>query len=177
MSRIGKKNITIPQGVEVRISDQSVEVKGKLGSLSREFHPRIRVSQEGGSLVVAPRDDERSTGALWGLSRSLLNNMVTGVSKGFSKVLEINGVGYRAAVDGRNLSLSLGFSHPVNYPIRDGIDIRVEKNTTVTVAGIDPEAIGQTCAEIRKFRPPEPYKGKGIRYAGEHILRKEGKKK
>jgi large subunit ribosomal protein L6 len=177
MSRIGKMPVTIPNGVDLKIDKQNVQVKGKLGTVSREFHPNVRLEASNGEAKVVVASESRSTGAIWGLSRALLNNMVVGVSEGFQKVLEINGVGYRAAVSGRTLQLTLGFSHPVNYPLPDGIEVKVEKNTRVIVKGVDPEVIGRVCAEIREFRPPEPYKGKGIRYEGEYILRKEGKKK
>ncbi|MBF0456188.1 MAG: 50S ribosomal protein L6 [Magnetococcales bacterium] len=177
MSRIGKNPVTIPSGVEIKINKQNVHVKGKLGSISRDFHSNVLIEIENETVVVKPSASNRANTAIWGLSRALLNNMVKGVSEGFEKVLEINGVGYRAAVSGRSLQLTLGFSHPVNYLLPDGIEVVVEKNTRVIVKGIDPEVIGQVCAEIRQYRPPEPYKGKGIRYEGEYILRKEGKKK
>ncbi|MEO5341216.1 MAG: 50S ribosomal protein L6 [Magnetococcus sp. MYC-9] len=176
MSRIGKKLISVPQGVEVTIEDQTVTVRGKLGTLSRVFHAGVRVSREGDGLAVAMQSRE-GTRALWGLSRTLLDNMVVGVSKGFSRVLEIQGVGYRAAVSGAGLQLNLGFSHPIDYVLPTGVSAQVEKNVLVTLSGMDPEKIGQACADIRRFRPPEPYKGKGVRNAGETVLRKEGKKK
>ena len=165
MSRIGKKAVSVPQGVEVKITDQLVEVKGKQGILSRSFHPSVQIIRKGDDINVLLRGPRRTSDrAIWGLSRTLLNNMIKGVSVGFSKSLEITGVGYRAAVKGKVLQLSLGFSHPINY-------------AAIRVSGADLEKIGQTCAEIRDFRPPEPYKGKGVRYAGEQIVRKEGKKK
>lgn len=177
MSRVGKKSIAIPKDVELKIEDRTVQVKGKLGTLTREFPPSVEFAISNQEIRVTLTADKRKEFALWGLSRVLLNNMVIGVSKGFEKVLEINGVGYRAAVQGKVLQLTLGLSHPVDYLLPEGIEVHVEKNTRVIVKGIDPELIGQVCAEIRKFRPPEPYKGKGIRYEGEYILRKEGKKK
>ena len=177
MSRIGKKPVTIPTGVDVKIDNQRIFVKGKLGEIEREIHPSVVVEIVGSEVQVKMVNDRRSDKSIWGLSRALINNMVLGVSEGFQKVLEINGVGYRAAVSGNAVQLTLGFSHPVVYPIPAGITVSVEKNTRVTVKGINPEVIGKVCAEIREFRPPEPYKGKGIRYEGEHILRKEGKKK
>lgn len=178
MSRIGKKPVPIPQGVEVEIENQKVSIKGKLGKMERAFHPAVKIDREGGGLTVSLRGSNRQgAGALWGLSRSLLSNMVVGVSRGFVKKLEIHGVGYRAAANGRTLQLNLGFSHPIDYALPEGVEAQVEKNTFVTISGMDPELIGQACAEIRAFRPPEPYKGKGIRYSGEAILRKEGKKK
>lgn len=176
MSRIGKKLIAIPQGVEVVIENQMVTVKGHLGTLSRSFHPGVHIGREANTLVVSMQSRE-GTKALWGLSRTLLNNMVVGVSKGFSRALEIQGVGYRAAVSEVGLQLNLGFSHPIDYPLPPGVKAQVEKNVLVTLSGMDPEKIGQACADIRRFRPPEPYKGKGVRYAGETVLRKEGKKK
>lgn len=177
MSRIGKQPIPVPQGVDVSIENQTIVVKGKLGSLSRSFPAQVQVTRDGDQLIVQPRGDARESKALWGLTRALLNNMVKGVSVGFTKTLEIVGVGYRAAVDGRVLKLNLGFSHPVDYPLPDGIEAVVDKNTIVMIKGIDLERIGQTCAEIRAYRTPEPYKGKGVSYAGERILRKVGKKK
>ena len=176
MSRIGKKPISVPKGVEVSIDKQMVTVKGKLGTVSRVFHAGISVQKEGDVLGVAMKNREGS-GALWGLSRTLLNNMILGVSEGFSRALEIQGVGYRAAVSGGGLQLNLGFSHPIDYALPTGIEAKVEKNVLITVSGTDPEVVGQVCADIRRFRPPEPYKGKGIRYVGETVLRKEGKKK
>jgi large subunit ribosomal protein L6 len=177
MSRIGKKPVVIPSGVDLKIDKQNVMVKGKLGTISREFHPDVQLEINNGEAQVNLVSGKRGSGAIWGLSRALLSNMVIGVSEGFQKVLEINGVGYRAAAQGKVLKLTLGFSHPVNYQLPEGIEVKVEKSTRVIVKGIDPEVIGKVCAEIRKFRPPEPYKGKGIRYEGEYILRKEGKKK
>lgn len=176
MSRIGKKVVSVPQGVEVTVENQTVTVKGKLGTLTRRFHPGIRVEHDGDRLAVTMQNRE-GTRALWGLSRTLLSNMVVGVSKGFSRVLEIQGVGYRAAVSEVGLQLNLGFSHPVDYPLPAGVTAQVEKNVLVTLSGVDPEKIGQACADIRRFRPPEPYKGKGVRNAGEVVLRKAGKKK
>ena len=176
MSRIGKRLISIPQGVEVTIKDQTVTVKGKLGSLTRVFHPGVRVGQQKDGLKVEMQSRE-GTKALWGLSRTLLANMVVGVSEGFSRVLEIQGVGYRAAVSKGGVQLNLGFSHPIDYVLPVGVTARVERNVMVTLSGMDREKIGQACADIRRFRPPEPYKGKGVRNAGETVLRKEGKKK
>lgn len=176
MSRIGKKIIPVPSGVEIQIENQKVFVKGKLGSLSREFHSEVAIHQEAGGLVVGLRNSNRQTLPLWGLSRTLLSNMVVGVSQGFSKSLEIIGVGYKAAVQGDKLNLNLGFSHEVNYPIPEGVVVTVEKNTLVTVRGPSKEVLGKMCAEIHEMRPPEPYKGKGIRYTGEYVRRKEGKK-
>ncbi|MEG3639779.1 50S ribosomal protein L6 [Magnetococcus sp. PR-3] len=177
MSRIGKQPVTVPDGVDLKIDGTVVTAKGKLGELTREFHEAISFTQEGAAVNVAVDNNEKKSSALWGLSRSLLNNMVVGVSQGFSKQLEIQGVGYRAAVKGRTLELTLGFSHPVNYELPKGLEATVEKNTLITIKGADKEVLGQACAEIRSWRPPEPYKGKGVRYVGEYILRKEGKKK
>jgi len=175
MSRIGKLPVALPQGVEVTIKGQKVDVKGPKGSLSRELHPLVEVVSQDNELRVKPREQSIKAKALWGLSRSLLNNMVLGVSQGFSKVLEINGVGYRAELSGDTLKLSLGFSHPVEFKLPKGVSATVEKNTVITLTSIDKELLGQTAATIRAFRPPEPYKGKGIKYADEVIRRKVGK--
>ncbi|MBF0156512.1 MAG: 50S ribosomal protein L6 [Magnetococcales bacterium] len=178
MSRIGKKPVPIPKGVEVLIEGQVVSVKGKLAELKRDFHPAIGIQRDGDSLVLAPREGGgRQEKALWGLARTLLANMITGASEGFTKKLEIVGVGYRAAVEGKSLKLALGFSHGVEFAIPEGIKVTVEKNTSITVFGADREKIGQLCADIRRKRSPEPYKGKGVRYVDERIKRKEGKKK
>ena len=175
MSRIGKLPVDLPQGVEVKLTGQMVEVKGPKGTLNREIHPMIEVKLEESQLSVTPRDQSQKARALWGLCRSLLNNMVVGVHAGFSKTLEINGVGYRAELSGQNLNLNLGFSHPVVFPLPQGIEARVDKNTIITLSGIDKELLGQTAATIRAYRPPEPYKGKGIKYSDEVIIRKVGK--
>lgn len=175
MSRIGKLPIALPSGVEVSITEQEVVVKGPKGTLSRQFHPMVLIEREENSLRVKPQDQSQQARALWGLSRSLLNNMVVGVSTGFTKVLEIIGVGYKAEMDGSTLKLALGFSHPVIFPLPDGISGSVEKNTIVTLTGYDKELLGQVCANLRRYRPPEPYKGKGIKFQGEVIRRKVGK--
>ncbi|MBF0179473.1 MAG: 50S ribosomal protein L6 [Magnetococcales bacterium] len=180
MSRIGKQPVSIPKGVEVTIDNQTIVVKGKLGSLTRVIPDPIQVVRDGDHLMVSPREQGKGGKehwALWGLTRALLSNMVKGVSDGFSKTMEVIGVGYRAAVEGRVLKLNLGFSHPVDFQLPDGIDAVVEKNTLIMIKGIDLERIGQTCAEIRAYRLPEPYKGKGVLYAGEKVKRKVGKKK
>lgn len=177
MSRIGKKPVPVPSDVDVKISDQDVEVKGKLGTLSRRFGPEVEIRKEGDVLVLNLKGKGKRANALWGLSRSLLFNMVKGVSEGFTKVLEIQGVGYRATVVGNMVQLSLGYSHPVEMALPLGVSAKVDKNTVITFTCIDKQKLGQVCAEIREFRPPEPYKGKGIRYSGEYIVRKEGKKK
>lgn len=175
MSRVGKQPVALPSGVEVTIDEMKIVVKGPKGVLSRELHPLVKVSQDGGQIIVTVVDDSLKARGLWGLFRSLIANMVTGVSKGYSKVLEINGVGYRAEVSGGNLKMALGFSHPVEFKLPEGIIASVEKNTVITLSGIDNELLGQTAATIRAFRPPEPYKGKGIKYAEETIRRKVGK--
>ncbi|MBI4798816.1 MAG: 50S ribosomal protein L6 [Desulfarculus sp.] len=175
MSRIGKLPVNLPAGVQATVLGQRVEVKGPKGALAREFHPLVQIEMQDGALRVTPRQQDQQGKALWGLSRTLLNNMVVGVSAGFSKVMEINGVGYKAEVAGNSLKLALGFSHPVVFDLPEGISASVEKNTILTVSGIDRELLGQTCATIRAYRPPEPYKGKGIKFAGEAIRRKVGK--
>ena len=175
MSRVGKLPVDIPQGVEVKISGQDVQVKGPKGSLARTFHPLVEIAQEDAAIRVTPREESQKARGLWGLSRSLLNNMVLGVSQGYTRVLEINGVGYRAEVSGDTIKMALGFSNPVEFKLPKGISASVEKNTILTLTGIDKELLGQTCATIRAFRPPEPYKGKGIKYAEETIRRKVGK--
>ena len=175
MSRIGKAPITIPNGVEVSISGRTVSVKGPKGQLSREIPGDIVVRKEENTLLVERPDDGRTNRALHGLSRTLVNNMVVGVTEGFSKELEIVGVGYRAESQGQNLRLALGFSHPVTVPAPVGITFEVPAQTRVIVKGIDKELVGQVAANIRSIRKPEPYKGKGVRYADERVLRKAGK--
>ena len=175
MSRIGKLPVAIPSGVEVKIQGQNVEIKGAKGSLSREIHPLVEIIQDEGELRVKPREESKNAIALWGLSRSLINNMVEGVSKGYTKVLEINGVGYRAELAGNTLKLTLGFSHPVEFELPGGVSGAVDKNTIITLTSHDKELLGQTAATIRRYRPPEPYKGKGIKYSDEVIRRKVGK--
>ncbi len=175
MSRIGKAPIQVPSGVDVAISGQKVTVKGPKGQLEREFHERVTISQEDGVLSVQRSDDERQSRAVHGLSRALLANMVTGVSAGYTKELAIVGVGYRAALKGSSLDLQLGFSHPVSFDAPTGITFEVPEPTKIIVSGIDKEAVGQVASEIRSLRPPEPYKGKGIRYADEQVRRKAGK--
>lgn len=176
MSRIGRAPITVPAGVTVTLGEENlVTVKGPKGELSRHIHPDIKVSVEDGVITVTRPSDDKDHRALHGLSRALLNNMVVGVTEGFTKTLEITGVGYRAQKQGKNLNLSLGFSHPVIVEPPAGITFEAPTATSITVSGIDKEQVGQIAAEIRSFREPEPYKGKGIKYAGEHIRRKEGK--
>lgn len=177
MSRIGKLPIAIPNGVQVKLEAGRIEVKGPKGTLARPIPPCVLVNTDDGRIVVTREENEDRRGkAMHGLARALINNMVTGVTQGFEKKLEIIGVGYRAAVEGTTLKLELGYSHPIFFPFPAGIDIKVEKNTQLSVTGIDNEVVGQTAAEIRAFRSPEPYKGKGVRYAGEQIKLKVGKK-
>jgi len=175
MSRVGKNPIHVPSGVDVAIDGRQVTVKGPKGSLAREIPGDIAVRQDGDTLVVERPDDERRSRALHGLVRSLVNNMVVGVSQEFSKELEIIGTGYRAALQGTTLDLSLGFSHPVRVDAPDGITFEVPSPTRVVVRGVDKEQVGQVAADIRAIRKPEPYKGKGVRYLGEHVARKAGK--
>jgi large subunit ribosomal protein L6 len=177
MSRIGKKPVPLPKGVTATVEGKSVRVKGPKGELSVHLADEVEASVDANGIVVAPREGAERGRQMWGLSRTLVNNLVVGVTQGFTQKLEINGVGYRAAVQGKNLQLQLGFSHDVAYPIPDGIGIVCEKPTMIAVSGIDKQLVGQVSAEIRAYRPPEPYKGKGVKYAGERILRKEGKKK
>ena len=176
MSRIGIKPIAVPSGVTITIGDDNtVTVKGPKGELTSSFSPRMKIAQEDGALTVSRPNDERQNRALHGLTRSLLNNMVVGVTDGYTKNLEIQGVGYRAAMSGKNLVLNVGFSHPVTMVPPEGITYAVEANTRVAVSGIDKQMVGEQAAKIRIVRPPEPYKGKGIRYAGEYVRRKAGK--
>jgi large subunit ribosomal protein L6 len=177
MSRVGKKPVVLPTGVTAKVEGQHVAVKGAKGELKFTAPDAVSVKLEGGSVLVAPLGEDKRSRAMWGTARARVQNLVTGVTKGFEKKLEINGVGYKAAVAGKNLQLSLGYSHDVIYPIPAGITITAAKPTEITVAGIDRQQVGQVAAEIREFRSPEPYKGKGVRYAGEFIFRKEGKKK
>jgi large subunit ribosomal protein L6 len=177
MSRIGKKPVAIPSGVQASVEGQTVKVKGPKGALQVVLHDDVAPKMEDGTVRIDPRVQTIRARAMWGLSRSLVANLVTGVTKGFDRKLEITGVGYRAAVQGRNLQLSLGYSHEVAYPIPDGITITTPRPTEILISGIDKQQVGQIAAEIRGYRPPEPYKGKGVKYAGEYIFRKEGKKK
>lgn len=175
MSRIGKKPIEIPGGVKVAVTGQSVQVEGPKGKLKREIHPAIGVKVEGNKVIFTPKQEGGSSKALHGLSRSLVNNMVHGVTHGYEKTMEIVGTGYRAKIEGKVLNITLGFSHPINFNIPEGITIGVEKNVMLKVTGIDKELVGAVSAEIRRYYPPEPYKGKGIKFVGEHIRRKAGK--
>jgi large subunit ribosomal protein L6 len=177
MSRVGKKPVPVPSGVTATVDGQTVKMKGTKGELSFVAPEEVTVAMENGAVQVNPRDDSKTARAKWGMSRAQVANLVEGVSKGFEKRLEINGVGYKAAVAGKVLKLSLGYSHDVDYAIPAGITIATPRPTEVLVSGIDKQKVGQTAAEIREFRSPEPYKGKGVKYSDEFIFRKEGKKK
>lgn len=177
MSRVGKKPVAVPAGVSAKVEGQNVSVKGAKGELSFSVHDDVAVVLENNEIRVDPRFETKRAQALWGTSRAMINNIVTGVTKGFEKKLEITGVGYKAAVAGKNLQLSLGYSHDITFPIPEGIAIVAARPTELAISGIDKRAVGQVAAEIRSLRPPEPYKGKGVKYAGEFIFRKEGKKK
>jgi large subunit ribosomal protein L6 len=177
MSRIGKNPVTVPSGVDVQLAGRTLTAKGGLGTLSLVVSGEVSASVADGEITIAPANDTKQSRAMWGTTRALVNNMVTGVSKGFSVGLEINGVGYRAAVQGNVLNLQLGYSHDIPFPIPADVKIACERPTVISVTGADRQRVGQVAAEIRAFRPPEPYKGKGIRYAGEAVRRKEGKKK
>ncbi len=175
MSRIGRKPISIPSGVTVSVDGSTVKVKGPKGELARTFEPTMKVRVENNEVLVERPNDDKRERALHGLTRALLANMVTGVTDGFKKTLEIVGVGYRAEKKGKNLVVSVGYSHPVNYPEPTGITLTTPAPTTIVIEGIDKQKVGQVAAELREFRPPEPYKGKGIRYQGEQVRRKAGK--
>jgi len=177
MSRIGNKAVAIPSGVTANVEGQTVKMKGPKGALQAVLHDDVSVSLDKAAIKVEPRFETKRARSLWGTSRTQVANLVAGVTKGFEEKLEISGVGYRAAVQGKQLNLQLGFSHDVNYAIPQGITIATPKPTEIVVTGIDKQLVGQVAAEIRGFRGPEPYKGKGVRYAGEYIFRKEGKKK
>jgi large subunit ribosomal protein L6 len=177
MSRVGKYPVPVPAGVQVALQGRTVVAKGKLGELKLPLTDEVDVEIEGGLVAVKPRRDDRRSRTMWGTTRSLINGMVVGVSTGFTKSMEITGTGYRAAVQGKDLVLALGFSHEVRYAIPEGITIVCERPTAVKVTGADKQRVGQVAAEIRAYRGPEPYKGKGVRYTDEQILRKEGKKK
>jgi large subunit ribosomal protein L6 len=177
MSRIGKNPVAIPQGVTVDLAGQMLTAKGRLGTLSLDVGTDVTATVADGLVTIAPKDDSKRARAMWGTTRALVNNIVTGVSAGFTRNLEINGVGYRAAVQGSNLNLQLGYSHDISYPIPPDVKIACERPTAITVSGPDRQRVGQVASEIRAFRPPEPYKGKGIKYSDETIRRKEGKKK
>jgi large subunit ribosomal protein L6 len=177
MSRIGKKAIAIPDGVTVTLDGQKVTVKGPKGELSWTVVDEIAVAQDDGGVSLTPRNETTRAKAMWGLSRTLVANMVHGVTEGYAQTLELVGVGYRAALKGQVLSMQLGFSHDVEIPPPGGITFAVPRQTAIVITGIDKQLVGETAARIRKIRPPEPYKGKGVRYAGEKVRRKEGKKK
>jgi large subunit ribosomal protein L6 len=177
VSRIGKHPVAIPDGVEVALAGQLVTVKGKLGELSRTLADEVEVAQGDSGVRISPRGEDRRSRAMWGLSRSLVNNMVAGVSEGFSRSLTIKGVGYRAAVDGDFLNLQLGYSHEIKLAIPDDLKIVCERPTEIMVSGIDKQRVGQMAAEIRRLRKPEPFNGKGVQYSDEYVRRKEGKKK
>jgi large subunit ribosomal protein L6 len=177
MSRIGKKPVVLPKGVTASVDGQTVKVKGPKGELSVKLVPEVSAKVDEHGITITPDKAQERAGQMWGLSRSLVNNLVVGVTQGFNQKLEIQGVGYRAAVQGKTLNLQLGFSHDVPYPIPAGISIVTEKPTSIMISGIDKQLVGQVAAEIRGWRPPEPYKGKGVRYEGEYVRRKEGKKK
>ncbi len=177
MSRIGKKPVPLPSGVSASTEGQTLVVKGPKGSLQLQMRDEIRydISDEG--ISVVPANDTKEARSFWGMQRTLVQNLVTGVTEGFSKTLEISGVGYRAQAQGRNLRLQLGYSHDVNFPVPEGVDVKTPDANTIEISGIDKQKVGQVAAEIRRWRKPEPYKGKGIKYRGEYIFRKEGKKK
>jgi len=177
MSRIGKVPVAIPGGVTAAIADGVLSVKGPKGTLTLSMRDEISYVVEDGRIVVRPANETKQARAFWGMQRTLVSNLVTGVTQGYTKVLEITGVGYRANAQGKNLKLQLGYSHDVDYAIPEGIEIKTPDNTTVEISGIDKQMVGQVAAEIRRWRKPEPYKGKGIKYRGEYIFRKEGKKK
>ena len=177
MSRVGKHPVEVPSGVEVAVEGQLVSAKGKLGSLEFLATDDVTIRLEDGKVAVHPVNDGQRARAMWGTARSRVQNLVTGVSEGFVRELEINGVGYRAAVEGKDLVLQLGYSHDVRYPIPEGIEIKCERPTAIKISGADKQKVGQVASEIRGYRKPEPYKGKGVKYLEETILRKEGKKK
>jgi large subunit ribosomal protein L6 len=177
MSRIGNKSIAVPAGVTANVDGQTVKVKGPKGAVQLVLHDDVTMTMEKGVVTINPRNDSKRARSMWGTYRTLVSNLFTGVTKGFEEKLEITGVGYRAAVQGKSLNLQLGFSHDVTFPIPEGIAIATPKPTEINISGVDKQTVGQVAAEIRGYRPPEPYKGKGVKYAGEYIFRKEGKKK
>lgn len=177
MSRVGKYPVAVPDGVTIEIANDAIKAKGKLGELTAPISSEVDVVHEDNVVKVTPKRETKKSRAMWGTTRALVNNIVTGVSTGYTVDLEINGVGYRAAVEGKDLVLALGFSHPVRFPIPDGITMKCERPTAISISGANKQVVGQLAAEIRAFRPPEPFKGKGVKYANEIILRKEGKKK
>ena len=177
MSRVAKNPITVPSGVEIKLTNGEINVKGSKGNMQLAIHKYVKVNQEDGVLTITPVDEEKESWAMAGTFRAIINNMVVGVSEGFSKKLQLVGVGYRAQAKGDILSLSLGFSHPVDYDVPEGVTVETPSQTEIIVSGCDKQKVGQAAADIRSYRPPEPYKGKGVRYADEHVARKEAKKK
>ena len=177
MSRIGKKPVPVPAGVTVNLAGSNVAVKGPKGELNFVLTDQVIAMMDAGAVKVDPKDKSKLARSAWGMSRTMIANMIKGVTDGYTKTLEITGVGYRAAAQGKTLNLALGYSHDINYPVPDGIEIKTPKPTEIVITGIDKQRVGQVAAEIRDFRGPEPYKGKGVKYAGEYIFRKEGKKK
>ena len=177
MSRVAKSPVSLPAGVEIKIAGQEMTVKGSKGSLNLVINDLVGIEQKDGVLSVSPKTESQESWAMAGTMRAIINNMVTGVSQGFNRKLELVGVGYRAQAKGKVLNLSLGFSHPVDYPVPEGIEVTTPSPTEIIVSGCDRQKVGQTAAEIRAYRPPEPYKGKGVRYSDEHVVRKEAKKK
>jgi large subunit ribosomal protein L6 len=177
MSRVGSKPVIVPDGVTIILANRALTAKGKLGELSMSIVNQVDINHADDQIVITPKDESKTARAMWGTQRSLAQNIVTGVSEGFTKELEIQGVGYRAALQGKILKLQLGHSHDIDFTIPDGIEIECERPTSVKIKGIDKQKVGQVAAVIRSYRPPEPYKGKGVRYLGEYVFRKEGKKK
>lgn len=177
MSRIGKKAVQIPAGVEANLNDRVLTIKGPKGSLDMTFVNEVDAKLEDGAVTVTPRGDGKRARSMWGMQRTLVNNLVEGVTNGFTKTLELNGVGYRAQMKGKNVNLQLGFSHDILYEVVQGVEVKCPNQTTIIVSGIDKQKVGQVAAEIRAYRKPEPYKGKGVKYEDEYVFRKEGKKK
>lgn len=177
MSRIGKKPVVVPSGITANVEGQTVKIKGPKGALQVVLHDDVSVKLDDGQIKVDPRSETKRARSQWGTSRTLIANLIAGVTKGFEQRLEINGVGYRASIQGKNLQIALGYSHDIVYPIPEGITIATPRPVEIVISGMDRQKVGQVAAEIRDYRPPEPYKGKGIKYAGERIFRKEGKKK
>ena len=177
MSRVGSKPVIVPDGVTIILANRALTAKGRLGELSMSIVNQVDINHADDQIVITPKDESKTARAMWGMQRSLAQNIVTGVSEGFTKELEIQGVGYRAALQGKILKLQLGHSHDIDFTIPDGIEIECERPTSIKIKGIDKQKVGQVAAVIRSYRPPEPYKGKGVRYLGEYVFRKEGKKK
>jgi len=177
MSRVGSKPVIVPDGVTIILANRALTAKGKLGEMSMSIVNQVDINHADDQIVITPKDESKTARAMWGMQRSLAQNIVTGVSEGFTKELEIQGVGYRAALQGKILKLQLGHSHDIDFTIPDGIQIECERPTSIKIKGIDKQKVGQVAAVIRSYRPPEPYKGKGVRYLGEYVFRKEGKKK